>query len=97
MNTDSPLYGMTTAQLQAALTQAQTAYVALMSGQRTVSLSYSQGDGSKSVTYDRVEGGDEDAVLALLARVGRADDAWGVRGRRLERVGSSITIWSLPP
>lgn len=57
MNTDSPLYGMTTAQLQAALTQAQTAYVALMSGQRTVSLSYSQGDGSKSVTYDRVEGG----------------------------------------
>ena len=57
MTPDSPLYGMTTAQLQSALTQAQNAYVALMTGARTVSISYSQGDGSKSVTYDRVEGG----------------------------------------
>lgn len=53
----SPLYGMTQQQLQTALTNAQTAYVNLMSGARTVTLSYSQGDGSKSVTYDRVEGG----------------------------------------
>ncbi len=57
MNTNSPLYGMTPAQLQAALTQAQSAYVALMTGQRVVSVSYSQGDGSKSVTYDSVQGG----------------------------------------
>lgn len=54
---NSPLYGMTQQQLQTALTNAQTAYVALMTGQRTVNLSYSQGDGSKSVTFDRLEGG----------------------------------------
>jgi hypothetical protein len=57
MDASSPLYGMTTPQLQAALASAQAAYVALMSGQRTVNLSYAQGDGSKSVTYDKVEGG----------------------------------------
>lgn len=53
----SPLYGMSQQQLQTALTNAQNAYVALMSGARTVSLSYGQGDGSKSVTYDAVAGG----------------------------------------
>lgn len=57
MNPASPLYGMTQAQLQAALANAQQAYIAFMSGQRTVNLSYAQGDGSKSVTYDRLEGG----------------------------------------
>lgn len=51
----SPLYGMSQAQLQAALTNAQTAYTQLMSGARAVTLSYSQGDGSKSVSYDRVD------------------------------------------
>lgn len=54
---NSPLYGMTQQQLQAALTAAQNAYVALMTGERTVTASYSQGDGSKSVTFDRLEGG----------------------------------------
>lgn len=53
----SPFYGMTQQQLQTALTNAQSAYVQLMSGARGVTFSYSQGDGSKSVTYDRVEGG----------------------------------------
>lgn len=50
----SILVGMTVPQLQTALAQAQAAYAQLMSGQRAVTLSYSQGDGSKSVTYDRV-------------------------------------------
>lgn len=46
---------MSQQQLQTALTNAQNAYVTLMTGARTVSLSYSQGDGSKSVTYDQVD------------------------------------------
>lgn len=54
---NSPLYGMSQAQLQTALSNAQTAYLQFMSGARSVSISYSQGDGSKSVTYDRIEGG----------------------------------------
>lgn len=58
MNTCSPLYGMSQAALQAALAQAQAAYIALQTGQRTVTLSYAQGDGgSKSVTFDAVQGG----------------------------------------
>ena len=61
----SPLYGMTPAQLQTALTNAQAAWLALSSGQRTVTLSYSQGDGSKSVTYDRVEGGIKQIELLI--------------------------------
>lgn len=48
---------MTQQQLQTALSQAQAAYTALMTGQRTVTLSYGQGDGNKSVTFDRLEGG----------------------------------------
>jgi hypothetical protein len=66
MNPASPFYGMTQAQLQAALASAQQAYLALMSGQRTVNLSYTQGDGSKSVTYDRVEGGIAQVRILIL-------------------------------
>lgn len=57
MNPCSPFSGMSTTQLQAALAQAQQAYINLMSGARTVTLTYAQGDGSKSVTYDTVAGG----------------------------------------
>lgn len=49
----SILAGMTTAQLQAALTAAQQAYTELMTGQKGVSFSYAQGDGSRSVTYQQ--------------------------------------------
>lgn len=49
----SPLYGMSTAQLQAALTAAQQAYVQLMTGGRVATVSYTQGDGQKSVTYQQ--------------------------------------------
>lgn len=51
----SPLAGMTEAQLQAALNAAQAAYIQLMTGSRTVELSYSQGDGNRSVKYDQVD------------------------------------------
>lgn len=51
---NSLLAGMTTAQLQAALASAQAAYIALSTGSKGESFSYTQGDGSKSVTYTRV-------------------------------------------
>ena len=44
----SPLAGMTQVQLQAALVAAQKAYIELMTGGRTVELSYAQGDGSRT-------------------------------------------------
>jgi len=53
--TSSILAGMTTAQLQAALKAAQQAYVDLMTGARGVSFTYAQGDGSRSVTYEKVD------------------------------------------
>jgi hypothetical protein len=45
--------GMTTVQLQAALTAAQQAYLALASGSKGETFSYTQGDGAKSVTFSR--------------------------------------------
>lgn len=42
--------GMTQAQLQTALVAAQTALIEMQTGKSVVSLSYAQGDGSKSVT-----------------------------------------------
>lgn len=46
-----PFAGMTQAQLQALLVQAQTAYSQLMMGTKGVTFSYAQGDGTKAVTY----------------------------------------------
>lgn len=43
--------GMTPAQKQQALSDTQQAYIELMTGSKGVSFSYTQGDGSKSVTY----------------------------------------------
>lgn len=42
---------MSNTQLQAALATAQQAYLDLSSGAKVVTASYTQGDGSKSVTY----------------------------------------------
>lgn len=47
----SLLAGRTTQQLQADLAAAQQAYIDLSSGNKGMSYSYSQGDGSKGVTY----------------------------------------------
>lgn len=43
--------GMTTAQLQLALANAQQAYLDLSSGAKVVTAAYTQGNGTKSVTY----------------------------------------------
>ncbi|HET6606735.1 MAG TPA: gpW family head-tail joining protein [Rhodopila sp.] len=45
--------GMSTAQLQTALANAQQAYLDLSTGAKAVTLSYAQGAGSKSVTYQQ--------------------------------------------
>jgi hypothetical protein len=49
----SALAGVSATTLQQWLAQAQAAYAALMSGSKVESLSYTQGNGSKSVTYTR--------------------------------------------
>jgi hypothetical protein len=43
--------GMPTAQLQAALSVAQQAYLDISTGAKAVTINYTQGDGAKSVTY----------------------------------------------
>lgn len=53
--TTSLLAGRSTAQLQTDLANAQQAYIDLTTGGKTQSLAYTQGDGSKSVTYTRAE------------------------------------------
>jgi hypothetical protein len=49
----SLLAGMDTTVLQARLNQMQQDYLDLTSGRKLVSASYTQGDGGKSVSYDR--------------------------------------------
>ena len=49
----SLLAGMDTAGLRASLAAAQQAYIDLSTGAKGESYSYTQGDGSKSVTYTR--------------------------------------------
>ncbi|BCF88681.1 MULTISPECIES: gpW family head-tail joining protein [Paraburkholderia] len=49
----SPYYGMSDAQLQAALAQAQQALIDLRTGEKAVTVSYAQGDGSRSVTFQQ--------------------------------------------
>ena len=49
----SLLAGMSTPALQQALASAQAAYVALSTGSKGESFSYTQGDGTKTVTYTR--------------------------------------------
>lgn len=46
-----PLAGMTPEQLKAALAAAQEAYADLLLGNKGVSFSYAQGDGTRSVTF----------------------------------------------
>ncbi|MGV8002828.1 gpW family head-tail joining protein [Photorhabdus temperata subsp. temperata] len=57
---------MTREQLQDALTKAQQAYIDLASGQRGVSFSYTQGDGTRSVSYQQSSMADLMALIQLL-------------------------------
>jgi len=47
--------GMDRAALQAALSSAQQAYIALSSGEKEVTASYTQGDGARSVTFTQTD------------------------------------------
>ena len=62
----SPLDGLSADNLQSQLTALQTAYLALMSGQKVVTASYTQGDGAKSVTYTASE---KEGLLATIQMV----------------------------
>lgn len=58
--------GMSRDALQAALSQAQAAYIALSTGTKGESFSYTQGDGAKSVTYTRANLGQLTALIGQL-------------------------------
>ena len=60
------LGGMSTVQLQAALTAAQAAYVDMMTGAKGVTFSYAQGDGAKTVSYTPTSIAQLTAFIQLL-------------------------------
>ena len=64
--------GMSQDQLRAALTAAQTAYTQLLTGSKVETVSYAQGDGSKSVTYSRAN------IANLTAMIGQLQQALGL-------------------
>ncbi|VVE06828.1 gpW family head-tail joining protein [Pandoraea sputorum] len=57
---------MDTAALQKALTTAQAAYLALSTGSQGESYSYTQGDGTRAVTYTRANLADLAAAIQLM-------------------------------
>ncbi|MBD1412868.1 gpW family protein [Burkholderia contaminans] len=60
--------GLSTTDLQTRLTALQNAYFALSTGQQVASVSYSQGDGAKSVTYRQTDLVRLQADIALIQR-----------------------------
>ncbi len=62
----SLLAGRSTAQLRADLAAAQQAYLDLSTGAKGESFSYTQGDGSKSVTYTRANLAQLSALIQML-------------------------------
>ena len=74
----SLLAGRSTAQLQTDLQNAQQAYIDLTAGAKAVSLSYTQGDGAKNVTYTPANM----AALAALIRLLQSQLGIVTRGRR---------------
>ncbi|TCK43994.1 gpW protein [Paraburkholderia sp. BL8N3] len=62
----SLLAGMDTAVLQQALADAQKAYLALSSGAQGESYSYTQGEGTRSVTYTRANLAELAAAIQLM-------------------------------
>ncbi|CAM7707026.1 TPA: gpW family head-tail joining protein [Klebsiella pneumoniae] len=65
-NTSLLAGGMTDAQLRDALQKAQQAYIDLTTGSRGVSFSYTQGDGTRSVSYQQSSLADLLALIQLL-------------------------------
>lgn len=62
----SLLTGMSREQLKTALGTAQQAYIELSTGTKGVSFSYTQGDGTRSVSYQQTSLGD---LLALIQAI----------------------------
>lgn len=65
-NTSLLAGSMTDEQLRDALQKAQQAYIDLTTGSRGVSFSYSQGDGTRSVSYRQSSLADLLALIQLL-------------------------------
>ena len=65
-NTSLLAGGMTDEQLRDALQKAQQAYIDLTTGSRGVSFSYTQGDGTRSVSYQQSSLADLLALSQLL-------------------------------
>ena len=65
-NTSLLAGSMTDEQLRDALQKAQQAYIDLTTGSRGVSFSYSQGDGTRSVSYQQRSLADLLALIQLL-------------------------------
>lgn len=68
--------GMAKADLQAALLKLQQAYLDLMSGDKGESYTYTQGDGSKSVTYTRAN------IAGLASTIAELQQMLGMDARR---------------
>lgn len=62
------LDGMTEPQLRAALAAAQKAYIDLSTGGKAVSVAYTQGNGSRSITYVQT---DLPKITALIQTIQR--------------------------
>lgn len=62
----SLLAGMSDDQARAALAKAQAAYVGLVSGNHGVSFSYTQGDGTRSVSYQQTTSSELLGLIQLL-------------------------------
>lgn len=65
-NTSLLAGSMTDEQLRDALQKAQQAYIDLTTGSRGVSFSYSQGDGTRTVSYQQSSLADLQALIQLL-------------------------------
>jgi hypothetical protein len=65
----NPFIGMDLAVLQDALTKAQAALIELSLGNKGVTFSYTQGDGTKSVTYKPT---DKASLILLIAQLRKA-------------------------
>jgi len=68
--------GMSTAQLQAALAEAQQALIQLSTGAKGVTFSYAQGDGVKTVSYQPT------SVAQLTMLIRQLQQALGLAGAR---------------
>jgi hypothetical protein len=74
----SPYYGMTDQQLMAAISAAQQAYIELRTGKKVVTVSYAQGGGSRSASFQPT---DMANLRLLIAELQQALNP-GVRIRR---------------